>query len=252
VAHGADVNAAFQGHYPILFAACETLEPVTMRWLLDHGADPDCGDAARWFDRGIPHPGTASDYVAGSYARETDRLRACIDLLLASGGSSKHKESAVWSVVRGRISELAELLDADRSLISRRFSGLDFGTTGSRMLTLRGTTLLHVAAEYQNLEVVQFLVERGADVNAPAEVDAAGVGGQSPIFHAATQPEDGGLAVVRYLVEHGAHLTMRVKLPGHYERPGEIVECTPLEYALLFPGSQGATSAFLRERAPKV
>ncbi|HEX9255503.1 MAG TPA: hypothetical protein VF938_08150 [Candidatus Angelobacter sp.] len=34
---------------------------------------------------------------------------------------------------------------------------------------------------------------------------------------------------------------MRAKLPGHYERPDEIVECTPLGYALLFPG--GATES---------
>ena len=40
VAHGADVNAAWHGDYPILFAACETLNPITLRWLLEHGADP--------------------------------------------------------------------------------------------------------------------------------------------------------------------------------------------------------------------
>jgi hypothetical protein len=37
-----------------------------------------------------------------------------------------------------------------------------------------------------------------------------------------------------------------VKLPGHYERPGEVVECTPLRYALLFPaGPEESKSALL-------
>ena len=40
-----------------------------------------------------------------------------------------------------------------------------------------------------------------------------------------------------------------VKLPGDYERPGEIVECTALGYALLFGGaSQRRTVTLLRER----
>ncbi len=48
-----------------------------------------------------------------------------------------------------------------------------------------------------------------------------------------TQFDDDGLPVTRLLVERGADLTVRVKLPGDYDRPGEIVECTPLGYALL-------------------
>jgi hypothetical protein len=56
------------------------------------------------------------------------------------------------------------------------------------------------------------------------------------------------LPVTQLLVERGADLTVRVKLPGDYERPGEIVECTPLGYALRFGGeSQRRTVALLRE-----
>jgi hypothetical protein len=43
-------------------------------------------------------------------------------------------------------------------------------------------------------------------------------------------------------------LTVRVKLPGDYERRGAIMECTPLGYALLVGGeSQRRTVALLRE-----
>ena len=119
---------------------------------------------------------------------------------------------------------------------------------GGRSLTLQGGTLLHVAAEYGNLAAVALLLDRGADVNARATADEAGIGGQTAIFHAVTQFDDGGLPVTQLLVERDADLTVRVKLPGDYERPGEIVECTPLGYALLFGGeNQRRTVALLRE-----
>ena len=75
------------------------------------------------------------------------------------------------------------------------------------------------------------LLDRGADVNDRALVDEAGVGGHTALFHAVTQFDDGGLPVTRLLIERGADLAVRVKLPGDYERPGEIVERTALGYA---------------------
>ena len=58
-----------------------------------------------------------------------------------------------------------------------------------------------------------------------------------------------GLPVTLLLVERGADLAVRVKLPGDYERPGEIVECTALAYALLFGGPpQRRTVTLLRDR----
>ena len=248
VAHGADVNAAWHGDYPILFAACETLNAITLRWLLEHGADPNCGSEAIWKSRGIPHPGTALDYLLGAYVRDPEVMATCIEILLRAGGKSNHAPPAVLAVIRGSMTELVDLLDASPSLLHQRFLELDFGTTAARMLTLRGGTLLHVAAEFQKLDVARLLLDRGADVNAAAMLDEVGVGGQTPIFHAATQREDAGLPVVELLVERGADLTVRAKLPGHYEAPGEVVECTPLDYALLFPGDQGPTAAYLRSR----
>ena len=44
---------------------------------------------------------------------------------------------------------------------------------------------------------------------------------------------------------------VRVKLPGHYEQPDEVIDCTPLGYAMRFQQEsqpRGATVAFLRER----
>jgi ankyrin repeat protein len=136
--------------------------------------------------------------------------------------------------------------------LDRRFPELDCGTTNERMLTLRGATLLHVAAEYGDLEAARLLLDRGADVNAPAMMDEAGVGGQTAIFHAATQRDDLGLPVVQLLVERGADLSIRVKLPGHYEKPLDLVECTPLGYAQMFPSREGRTVALLMEQGASI
>jgi ankyrin repeat protein len=247
VSHGADVNALWHGHFPIIFAPCESMDAAALKWLLDHGANPNCRDGSYEIS-GHPYPGTALDYVIAGYARSLERLSACIDVLLEAGGETRYNTSAVLAVLRGRLDSLAELIDAEPGLVNRRFSELDCGQTGGRALLLQGGTLLHVAAEYGNVEAVALLLDRGADVNARATVDKAGIGGQTAVFHAVTQFDDGSLPITQLLVERGADLTVRVKLPGKYERPGDTVECTALGYALLFGGErQRRTVALLRE-----
>jgi hypothetical protein len=248
VSHGADVNALWHGHFPIIFAPCESWDPAALKWLLDHGANPNRRDP--WQSAaGHPYPGTALDYLIASYARSAQRLGTCIDVLLEAGGATKYDVPAVLQLLRGRLDGLVEQIDADPAVINKRFSELDCGMTGGRRLTLQGGTLLHVAAEYGNLSAVALLLNRGADVNAGATIDDAGVGGHTAIFHAVTQLDDGGLPVTQLLIERGADLAVRAKLPGDYERPGEIVECTALGYALLFGGtSQRRTVTLLRER----
>ena len=247
VAHGADVNALWHGHFPIIFASCESMDPAALKWLLDHGANPNCRDHGYEFG-GHPYPGTALDYLVAGYGRSLERLSACIEVLLDAGGETRFDTPAVMALLRGRLDNLAELIDAEPGLVNKRFSELDCGQTGGRNLLLQGGTLLHVAAEYGNVPAVALLLDRGAEVNGRATVDEAGVGGQTAIFHAVTQFDDDGFPVAQLLVERGADLAICVKLPGAYERPGEIVECTPLGYALLFGGeSHRRTVALLRE-----
>src|SRR6266478_1509073 len=248
VSHGADVNALWHGHFPIIFAPCESLDPAALKWLLDHGANPNYRDHGFEIS-GHPYPGTALDYLIAGYARSLERLSACINVLLEDGGETRFDTPAVLALLRGWLDNLAGLIDADPGLVNRRFSELDCGQTGGRLLLLQGGTLLHVAAEYGNLAAVALLLDRGADVNARATIDDAGIGGQTAIFHAVTQFDDGGLPATQLLIERGADLTVRAKLPGDYERPGEIVECTALGYALLFGGaSQRRTVTLPRER----
>jgi ankyrin repeat protein len=227
VRHGADVNGLCWGWFPVLFTPCENLEPEPLRWLVRHGADPN---------RGNPKAAdTALDYVIQSYVRDPERLAACIDILLGAGGRTRYDVPGVLPILRGRTDELARLLDYDRYLVNRRYSELDCGSSGGRLLTLRGATLLHVAAEYGFEEAARLLLDRGADANARADIDAEGKGGQTAIFHALTHFKGANPEVGALLLQRGADPMIRARVPGHYERKGEILDVTASEYAALFP-----------------
>jgi ankyrin repeat protein len=103
------------------------------------------------------------------------------------------------------------------------------------LLTLRGATLLHVAAEYGFFDSCRLLLDSGADVNARADIDANGVGGQTPILHALTHSESMNPEVSQLLIERGADLTTRARVPGLYERPGELLDVSATEYNAIFP-----------------
>jgi len=227
VRHGADVNGLAWGWFPVLFTPCENLEPEPLQWLLNHGADPS---------RGNPKdPCTALDYVIQTYPRDPGRLTACIEILLAAGAHTRYDVPGVLPILRGRTDELAALLDNDPALLHRRYPELNCGASGGRLLTLRGATLLHVAAEYGFFDTTRFLLDRGADVNARADIDVNGVGGQTPIFHALTHFERVNPEVAQLLIGRGADLTIRARVPGHYERPGELLDVSAAEYGGLFP-----------------
>jgi ankyrin repeat protein len=109
------------------------------------------------------------------------------------------------------------------------------------LLTLKGATLLHVAAEFGQVEIAKQLLEAGANIDACAAIDPHGIGGQTPLFHAAAQGYDFGMDVVRLLLARGADLTVRCQIPGHYEHPAEVFDGTVLDYARKFPGSANQT-----------
>jgi hypothetical protein len=67
VSRGANVNAWWHGHFPIIFASCESLDPAALEWLLDHGANPNCRDHG-FETGGHSYPGTALDYLIAGYS----------------------------------------------------------------------------------------------------------------------------------------------------------------------------------------
>ena len=87
VSRGANVNAEWNGDFPILFAACETVDPVALKWLLDHEADPNCSKPDR--------RATALDYLIGTYTRPRNSPSASTSFSkpAASPGTPSHVRS---------------------------------------------------------------------------------------------------------------------------------------------------------------
>ena len=110
VAHGAVVNADWNGDFPILFAPRETLDSVAISWLIAHEADPN--------RRRTAQPVTALDYSIGSYRRSED-LSFCIDIFLESGGKTKYNLPGVMDLLRNRFDGLGMQLFRGPALVDR-------------------------------------------------------------------------------------------------------------------------------------
>jgi ankyrin repeat protein len=240
VAHGADVNAAWDGRYPIICAPCETLAPKALRWLLDHGANP-AAEAARY--------GSPLAMLISTYSRDTQGKHACLEVLSDAGITLP--DTPLLAFHRGRIDLLESHLRRDPSLLEQRFTEADIypeallgnrSGGGLHATPIQGTTLLHCAIEYDELDIAAWLTERGADVNAPAVIDSDGFGGHTPLFHAVVTLGKRDDAKARFLLEHGAdpnpRVTIRKKLrhmgAQEKEKMVEFHQVTPLGYATRF------------------
>ena len=74
-----------------------------------------------------------------------------------------------------------------------------------------GVSPLHICAEFNSVRCAKALIEVGADVNARADVDADGLGGQTPLFHAVNSNSNYCRPVMELLVDAGAELDVRLK-----------------------------------------
>jgi ankyrin repeat protein len=151
---------------------------------------------------------------------------------------------------RGRIDLLDDHLNRYPSLREHRFQeseifppelGIKPGD-GLHGTPVSGSTLLHLAIEYDDIAMARWLIERGADVNAKAAIDADGFGGHTPLFHTVVTlaaPDD---SKARLLLEHGANPNARVTIRKQLRDLGdpekeamrEFHNVTPLGYASQF------------------
>lgn len=223
VERGANVNAYREGYGPILRNACEFHALEAVRLLLARGAD-----AIGQLAEGDAHPcrllNTNLGLALGT-AHRTDRLHALVEALISAG--AEVGDTAMMAIHRGRLDLLEQHLDRNPFLLHARFPELDYGPHTS--IPFPGGTLLHLCAEFGEVEAARLLLARGADVNAPAETGPGGRGGRTPIFHAVTSWENFCYPMLELLIEHGADLAARARLPVGTE----VREVTPLGLALL-------------------
>jgi ankyrin repeat protein len=237
VEHGADVNARWDGSYPIIFAPCETLQPGALKWLIEHGADMHAVSSDY---------GNCVQMLIGTYWRNAAGRHACLEVFAAAG--DPFPDTAPMAVHRGRIDLLAALVDRDPALLQRRFRDTEIfppgiGDIGLHVAPLAGGTLLHIAIEYQDEKTARWLIERGADVNARAAIDADGFGGHTPLFHTTVTLAYQNDVLARLLLQNGAdpnlRATFRKQLVGMgdsaKEQMREYHDVTAIGFARQFP-----------------
>jgi ankyrin repeat protein len=151
---------------------------------------------------------------------------------------------------RGRIDLLDAHLDRDPSLLEHRFEpseifpselGIQSGE-GLHVTPVFGGTPLHLAVEYDDIDVARWLIERGADANAKAGLDADGFGGHTPLFHAAVTLASPGDLLAKLLLERGANPNARATIRKQLrdmgdpekERMREFHNVTPIGYVSQF------------------
>jgi Ankyrin repeat len=183
------------------------------------------------------------------YTRRPKDKSACLEIVGAAGFALP--DTPVMALHRSRLDLLQEHLDRDPSLLERRFTyGEVFfnrdGAPGDAYpaTPVSGCTLLHLALEFDDIDVAHWLIERGADVNARAAIDAEGSGGHTPLFHTVVNLASGmGLdddSKAKLLLDLGALLNARATFAQeakfHDQAATDALhDVTPVGYARRYP-----------------
>jgi hypothetical protein len=210
-----------------IMGPAENHNPYGMKYLLDLGAEISDGDGNRLAPVGM---------LLTTYTRYPKEKHECLELLAAHDIALPN--TPTMAIQRGRLDLLEQHLQRDSQLLSRTFSYEDiyppqFGGVGIFGTPLDGTTLLHLCVDFNEPEMLLWMLERGADANAKAVVDAEGFGGHTPLFGCVvTAPgthRDERLA--RLLLERSADPNVRVSL----RKDGrEYRDVTPLSWGERF------------------
>lgn len=167
-------------------------------------------------------------------------------------------DTPTLAVHRGRIDLLEQHLRRDPRLLGRTFSheaiyppelGCHDDVLATHGTPLNGATLLHMAVDYDEMEIARWLLDHGMDVDARAAVDASGFGGHTALFSTVVsqpnfwmnrqrRPQVAPFAEL--LLDHGANPNARASLrkqlhPGYgHEVMHEYRDVTPLAWGERF------------------
>jgi hypothetical protein len=184
-------------------------------------------------------------------------------------------DTPTMALHRGRIDLLEEHLRRDPQLLQRTFTHEEIyppemdchnEVEATQGTPLKGTTLLHMCVDYEEMEIALWLLEQGMDVNVKAAVDADGFGGHTALFATVvSQPNfwmnyKGQAQVAPFaemLLRHGAAPNVRASLrkqldPGYgpkydVDTMYEYRDVTPLSW-----GKQFHAKVFVSEPAMRL
>jgi len=204
--------------------------------------------------------GTPVETVIGSDSRRPADKRRILAIYAEHG--YVYPDTPVMAFHRGRFDLLEQHLARDPRLLARLFTideifpfevGCRHPPYEAMGTPVDGGTLLHLAVYWDELDMAQWLLDHGADVNARAAVDEDGFGGHTPLFNSvvsqagfwinyprarASQPGDA--AITELLLGRGAdphaRASIRMRLgAGHGDtRFREFRHVTPLAWGRRF------------------
>jgi ankyrin repeat protein len=129
------------------------------------------------------------DVVLETDARKPEAKHQILEMYVAHG--VELPDTPTMALHRGRIDLLEVHLRRDPKLLERTFTheeiyppelGCHDDVLATQGTPLKGTTLLHLCADYDELEIARWLLEQGMDVNARAAIDQDGFGGHTALF----------------------------------------------------------------------
>jgi ankyrin repeat protein len=205
--------------------------------------------------------GNTIEHLLGTDSRNPAAKHRILEMYLEHGLEAP--DTPVMALHRGRIDLLEAHLKRDPDLLTRPFEMADIfpPSLGCRTAVFRpyvaqgtplhGTTLLHIAAYFDELDIAEWLLDRGMNPDAPAAVDVDGFGRYTALFSTVVsqrnfwvnygkgQPDEA--LFTRLLIDRGADPNVRASLrhqleEGHGGGPlREFRDVTPLAWGAQFP-----------------
>ena len=236
--------------------------------------------------------GTAFALRVGARVRDEDGKRlAPVDVVLETDSRNPHAKHAILEMYvahglelpdtptmalhRGRIDLLENHLRRDPKLLERTFTheeiypsamGCHDEVQATQGTPLKGTTLLHLCADYDEIEIARWLLEQGMDVNAKASVDQDGFGGHTALFCTVVsqpnfwmnyQSKPQVAPFTQLLLDHGADPNLRASLrkqlhPGYGPKYDVTKTYEYRDLTALSWGRQFHAKVFVSEPAMKL
>ena len=222
----------------IVMGACETLDADGIRF----AAEANAPFTDEHDDRLAPLA-----MVLETYGRHPEEKHAILEIFAQRG--YRLPDTPMMAFHRGDRVRLEEHLRRNPRLLEHQFTigeiypaecGCGKSGPGLHWTPIDGATLLHLAVDFHDHEIFDWLLARGADVNARAAVDRDGFGGHTPLFNAVVCGVSNSAAMTRALIERGAAKDARASLRKFLDwtetpRWHEAREVTAAEWGRGFP-----------------